>query len=306
MENSPNLSTYLSKDSINKLSGFLAKYEKLVNRLLIKDISRNSKKAIFSDLIHFIAWYEARFKEELFVHHITGSTLQAYRDDCLNKLNLSPRTVIRKFASLRLLIEEAKSLSLLKHEPFKGIKAPRIQPLAPKSLIDSDVRKLVREVEVRQNQRDLAIINLMLGAGLRASEVIHLNREDIFISERQGFALIRSGKGNKTRQVPLNSKIRSFLSDYQEKNPNQGTLFVGKRGELKTTIALNKMLDMYAKKAGIHCHPHALRHTFAYNYLKNNPSDIVGLAQILGHSNINTTAIYTQNRLEDLQEKVEF
>lgn len=306
MENSLNLSTYLSKDSINKLSGFTTKYDKLVHQLLNKDISPNSKKAIFSDILHFINWHEGRFKEEFLVGNITGSTLQAYREDCIKELELSPRTVIRRFASLRLLVEEAKTLELLSHSPFKGIKAPKVQSLAPKSLTDSEVRKLIREVEVRENLRDMLIICLMLGAGLRASEVIHLSRLDIVIGERQGHALIRSGKGNKTREVPLNSKIRALLSEYQKKTPHEGTLFMGKRGELKTTIALNKILDMYSKKAGIHCHPHSLRHTFAYNYLKNNPSDIVGLAQILGHSNINTTAIYTQNRLEDLQEKVEF
>ena len=146
----------------------------------------------------------------------------------------------------------------------------------------------------------------MLGAGLRASEVVALKRENVEISERKGSLVIYSGKGNKTRQVPLNSKIRSLLLEYTKDSTNEGTLFLGQRGGLKTPISLNKILDFYAKKAGIRCHPHSLRHTFAYNYLKNNPSDIVGLAQILGHSNINTTAIYTQNRLEDLQEKVEF
>lgn len=306
MENSPNLSLYLSKDSIKKLSCFTTKHEKLVNQLVSKDISPNSKKAIFADILGFISWYEAHFKEEFLIASLTSSSLQDYRDNCMDKQKLSPRTVIRRLASLRLLVEEAKSLELLSHSPFKGVKAPKIQPLAPKSLTDSEVRKLIREVEVRENLRDSAIIGLMLGAGLRASEVISLNKADIVISERQGHALIRSGKGDKTRQVPLSSKIRKLLSDYEEKNPNQEALFVGKRGKLKTTISLNKMLEMYAKKAGIHCHPHALRHTFAYNYLKNNPGDIVGLAQILGHNSINTTAIYTQNRLEDLQERVEF
>ena len=81
-------------------------------------------------------------------------------------------------------------------------------------------------------------------------------------------------------------------------------LFIGQRGPL-TTIAFNKIVEVYAKKAQIKCSPHTLRHTFAYAYLERNPGDIVGLAQILGHSNIQTTAIYTQHRLEDLQERVE-
>ncbi|MFA4814865.1 MAG: tyrosine-type recombinase/integrase [Candidatus Gracilibacteria bacterium] len=305
MQNTLILNGYLPQNSINKIESFIGQHETLLQNLASRDLSHNSKKALFSDIAHFIVWYEARFKETFVVRFITNSALQAYRDDS-EKAGLSPKTIIRRLSSLRELVKEAKELKLLDHEPFRKLKAPQVQPLAPKSLTESDCRKLLREIEIRNNLRDEAIVQLMLGAGLRASEVIALKREDIEITERKGFALIRSGKGNKTRSVPLNSTIRPLLLEYTKANPSEGALFVGQRGGLKIPVTLNKILDFYAKKAGIHCHPHALRHTFAYSYLKHNPSDIVGLAQILGHSNIQTTAIYTQNRLEDLQEKVEF
>jgi integrase/recombinase XerC len=305
MQNTLNYTDYLPQNSLNKVMGFVEAHQELLQNLAERDLSLNSKKALFSDLVHFVLWYEDRFKENLLVQYVTSSTLQAYRDDS-EKAGLSPKTIIRRFSSLRELVNEAKELKLIEHDPFKKLKAPQVQALAPKSLTETDCRKLLREVEIRGSLRDEAIVQLMLGAGLRASEVIGLKREDIEISERKGHALIRSSKGNKTRQVPLNSKIRPLLSQYMQETLSEGALFVGQRGGLKTPISLNKILDLYARKAGIHCHPHALRHTFAYSYLKQNPSDIVGLAQILGHSSINTTAIYTQNRLEDLQERVEF
>lgn len=305
MQNAPILTVYLAKNSINKIEGFIGRHEMLLQNLAGRDLSHNSKKALFSDIAHFVVWYEARFKEAFVVRFITSSTLQAYRDDS-EKAGLSPKTIIRRFSSLRELVNEAKELKLLDHEPFRKLKAPQVQALAPKSLTETDCRKLLREIEVRNNLRDEAIVQLMLEAGLRASEVIALKREDIEISDRKGHVLVRSSKGNKTRQVPLSNKIRPLLLEYMRGTPSEGALFVGQRGGLKNPISLNKILDFYAKKAGIHCHPHALRHTFAYNYLRRNPSDIVGLAQILGHSNIQTSVIYTQNRLEDLQEKVEF
>ena len=79
---------------------------------------------------------------------------------------------------------------------------------------------------------------------------------------------------------------------------------LGERGRL-TPVAINKVINFYAKKAGMKCHPHALRHTFAYNYLEQHPGDIVGLKLILGHANLNTTAIYAQHTLDDLMRKVE-
>lgn len=301
----PTLQDYLPRNSLNKMAGFIERHEVLLQNLASKDLSLNSKKALFSDIAHFVSWYEKRYQEDFLVEYVTSSALQAFREDS-EKIGHSPKTIIRRFSSLRELVNEAKELKLLEHEPFRKLKAPQVQALAPKSLTDTECRKLLREIEIRSNLRDEAIVQLMLGAGLRASEVIGLKREDLEIGERKGHALIRSGKGNKTRQVPLNGRIRPLLLEYLKGSTSEGSLFLGQRGGLKTAISLNKILDFYSKKAGVHCHPHALRHTFAYNYLKQNPSDIVGLAQILGHSNIQTTAIYTQNRLEDLQEKVEF
>jgi site-specific recombinase XerD len=94
------------------------------------------------------------------------------------------------------------------------------------------------------------------------------------------------------------------LGAYLENQKPKDAVFMGQRGAL-TAIAVNKIVEKYAKRANVRLSPHTLRHVFAYNYLQSNPSDIVGLSQILGHANIQTSAIYTQNRMEDLQERVE-
>ena len=146
----------------------------------------------------------------------------------------------------------------------------------------------------------------MIGAGLRVSEVANLQVQDVHISERKGYVDVRSSKARRTRQVPLNAKLRALLTEYIETTKPTDKLFFGQRGEL-STAGVQQLVIRYAEKAGLktHCHSHSLRHTFSYAYLQANPSDIVGLAQILGHQNVNTTAIYTKHRLDNLQERVE-
>jgi integrase/recombinase XerC len=180
----------------------------------------------------------------------------------------------------------------------------RMQELAPMSLTPQDARKFLKEVEVRGVLRDMAIMELMIGGGLRVSEVVHLKVSDIELSERKGAVLIRNAKGGKTRRVPLRQSLRSLLTHYLDEYKPTNNLFTGQRGVL-TTHAVTKLVAKYGKKADITLSPHTLRHTFAFAFLAENPSEIVALSQILGHSNINTTAIYTQNRLENLQEKIE-
>ena len=153
----------------------------------------------------------------------------------------------------------------------------------------------------------------MLYSGLRVSEVVKLEIWDISILERSWFVNIRSSKGGKTRKVPLSLNVREILTQYiKEYYENSGNLkssyswkmFYGQRWIL-TEIGVNKMIEKYSLYSQVKVTPHLLRHTFSYNYLGINKSDIVWLSQILWHGSIETTAIYTQNRLEDLQERVE-
>jgi len=167
----------------------------------------------------------------------------------------------------------------------------------------------MKEAELVGNVRDICLLELMLSAGLRASEVVNVQEKHLEITQRKGTLTVPHAKGNKTRTIPLSKRVREKIellrtTDKVKIQSHEGYLFIGQRGVL-TSLASNKIVEKYAKKAGIQCSPHTLRHTFAYRYLKANPSDIVGLSQILGHSNINTTAIYTQHRMVDLQERVE-
>ena len=105
--------------------------------------------------------------------------------------------------------------------------------------------------------------------------------------------------------MPLNKELRALLDEYVKENNQDWIIFKGQLWWI-TQSWLDKIVRKYWNKVWLELSAHTLRHTFATGYLKNNSWDIVGLAQILWHNNINTTAIYTQNSLEDLQRKVEW
>jgi integrase len=189
---------------------------------------------------------------------------------------------------------------------IKAIPIQRKQQLAPRSLSPREARKLLKEVKVRGNPRDEAIISTLLYTGLRVGELVSLTMSDVTLSERKGTIQVRAeiAKGGKERVVPVPKKARETLRVYIEDGPaeSSGALFLGRQGPLSAegVAAAVAKYAAWSRLEGVT--PHVLRHTFAYSYLENNDNDLVALADILGHTDLNTTRIYTKRRLSDLQE----
>ena len=132
----------------------------------------------------------------------------------------------------RRLLGHLVASGAISGNPAEFVKELRRMPTVPQGLSTGEVRKILREIELRQDIRAGAAIGLMLHAGLRASEVIGLELDDITISPRSGQVVCRHGKGNKQRTIPLSVEARRVLTAYLETRPPSDSelVFIGERG----------------------------------------------------------------------------
>ena len=279
-------------------------------------LSSETRRAYSYDLQKFSSWYEESKGTSLKMGKLTAIDLLNYRQYLLNVKALKPATINRSLEALRKLCSWALREKKLKKDISSSLKPVRFaRNCQPVGLTEPEVHSLLRvagESQYNLAPRNYALVQIMLQAGLRVGEVAALKINDVIVRERVGSVLVRQGKGLKEREIPLNATARRALRNYLDTR-GQGQkqdepLFLTERKKAMPKRTIQSVISQLGKKAKItrvKFSAHTLRHTFALNYLKQNPGKLVELASLLGHESLDTTAVYLRPSREDLASDLE-
>jgi site-specific recombinase XerD len=274
-------------------------------------LARLTVLAYRSAAVLFLRWLE---RTEQSLQNLSPSDLLAYRQHLVNVEGRKAATVNQRLQALRWLCRWAQRRGLIATNPASEVKTIRIAiRRRPLGLSESEVHKLLRAAgqgRPSQRMRNYAVLQLLLQAGLRVSEVTRLRVADATVHERSGHVLVREGKGAREREIPLNISVRRAIRAYISSQPGvsrEGPLFVSQKGRALSERSIEALVANLARqgKLGRRVTPHMLRHTFALTYLKDNPGKLVELASLMGHESLDTTAIYTQASSEELAADLE-
>ena len=268
-----------------------------------RDLSPHTVRAFGNDLRKIALWYVAANTEPFEVARVTTRDVVDFREFLHSAKNQAVATVNRALVSIRRYMVWLREHGHVASNPAEAVKELRVQQLAPKGLERPQVRKLLREVELRGDVRASAVFSMFMYTGCRVSDLAQLEVGDMILAERSGTARFRFGKGGKQRNVPLPLNCRKAVQGYLEVRPPVETsrVFVGERGPI-TDKGIRALCRRYSALVGFRIHPHLLRHTMAHQFLRDTNNDLVALAQILGHENLNTTARYSKRTADALAE----
>jgi len=214
----------------------------------------------------------------------------------------SKRTIARKLASLRSFFRFLYKEGYLKVNPITSLMTPKLDKKLPVFLDEKQVVKLIEMLKGQDilTLRDRAVLETLYSAGIRVSELVGLNIDNIdFIS-----GVIKVfGKGKKERLAPVGQTAINTIRKYLDKRrSNSRAVFLNKSGNRITDRGIRRIVDKYIHEASLeeHVSPHTLRHSFA-THLLNKGADLRSVQELLGHANLSTTQIYTHVTTERLK-----
>lgn len=239
------------------------------------------------------------------VQHISPTFIRSWLAELKGQEKLTSKSIVRKISTLKSFFKFQLRKGVIAASPMTTITAPKISKRLPQFVKEGDIETLFKHVEFPNDwkgQTSRLILQLFYSTGIRLSELINLKENQIDVYNQQIKVL---GKGNKERVIPVSAElikdIQSFISDSPQKAVQN--VFVTEKGKPLSPRSVYNSVKHYLsgittidKKS-----PHVLRHTFA-THLMNNGADLNAVKELLGHSSLAATQVYTHNTIEKLKD----
>ncbi len=265
--------------------------------IIEKGASKNTTSAYMNDLISF--------KKYCFINSINNNIEDIKKEHIVNYIKslyskVSVSTISRRIVTLRNFYKFLIKEEICFENVMQDIELPKRNKYLPKILSENEIKQILESIPVDtpSSLRNRLIIELLYATGIRISELCNLKLSQINIKMK--FIKV-IGKGNKERFVPITKYVASLLDEYILNNRDKllidfsiNECFISDVGKPLDRFQCNVILKNIIKNSGVekHCTPHTLRHTFATHMLENN-ADLRSIQEMLGHSDISTTTIYT-------------
>ncbi len=271
-----------------------------------KGLSKNTLESYRRDLNKFASFLNQ--KNITTPESVDRENINLFLAELKNN-NCATSTISRTIASIRSFFNFLMEEGILDNNPALELESPKIEKKLPRVLTTEEIDRLLgqpRPVD-QKGLRDKAMLELLYASGIRVSELIDLNLSDF--DPRVGYLRCK-GKGQKERIVPIGSVAINYVNDYMNnaraklcKNNGETSLFVNQHGNRMTRQGFWKILKKYALKSKIdgEITPHTIRHSFATHLLENG-ADLRSVQEMLGHSDIATTQVYTQITRKKIRE----
>jgi len=267
-----------------------------------RDAAARTQRAYGADLGQLARWALGR---GLGPGELTVKTVRRYiahlSDPAQPGGGVAPSSAARKLAALRALLTSQREHGLVPHNPADLVSSPRLPLRLPRVLSASEAARLLEGIPASGalELRDRALFELAYSCGLRAEELVSLQRTDVDHDAEQ---LRVEGKGRKTRFVPVGEPAMAAVRSYLERGrptlarvDSRESLFLSKSGRRLGTSDVRRRLRTWTRRVGVgeDCSPHALRHSFA-THLLDGGADLRSIQELLGHSSVSSTQIYTR------------
>ena len=284
------------EDSIDAFIRFLA---------VERGLSENYQLSTQRSLSEFAQW--CRRKKITHPRGVTLPVMSEYLAD-RKRAGLSASSIKLVVVALKIFFRFLAGKEIIERDPTEALSLPRIERYLPETLNELQVEQFLERIDTKalHGLRDRAMMELLYATGLRISELANARLEDFNFEQR----IVRTtGKGNKTRLVPVGRKACEALAAYLSaerpklvKPRTSSEIFLSERGTKLTTARIWQIVKKHAQRAGLekNVYPHLLRHSFA-THLLSNGADLRIIQEMLGHADISTTQIYThvdQQRLK--------